>query len=229
MWLPHQSTPLNVEAPTTQNVLIKRPLMAQATVHIYDYRDIKIPSDTTSPKGSKMPRKKGYVPAKRPGTAAEKAARTETIKKFRSGYKIGYVKQEDREYEPPKDKGYKRPEDRALPYVHRSYVEAIRDYLIIHYKSQRPPDATAGVLALIIELHQFNPPRPFPIRERAAEAANCSRWGVDAALSVAMRRGLITQSVELMESTRKDSRIWRQRFYVPSDVLLEIVEERKRA
>lgn len=97
---------------------------------------------------------------------------------------------------------------------------AIEEYLIEKFKSKRPPEVSAKVLALVIELHRRG--EPFPLRAHVAHDLNCSKFGVDAALNMAMARDLVVLKVTIQESLTISHRpaVTQHRFFIPSRRLI---------
>lgn len=109
----------------------------------------------------------------------------------------------------------------ALPPIRRNIADAMETYLLDHYDIKRPPIAAAQLLALIIELDRIN--QPFPPRAVAAKAIGCTVFGIDAALSVALSRGLISIDMAVSQGNvmRRDSAI-RHKYYRPSPALVAV-------
>lgn len=103
--------------------------------------------------------------------------------------------------------------------ISKAKALAIEEFLMTHYAIRRPPGVTARLLAMIIDLHQHG--RPFPSRAVVAEQVGCTIFGIDAALSVALARELITLEVKTARGNvaARESAI-RERYYVPSKQLL---------
>jgi hypothetical protein len=114
-----------------------------------------------------------------------------------------------------------------LPTISPIVVDAVMDMLLSEQGMNRPPEKAAALLALIVELHKRK--QPFPRREEVAEAINASVSTVDAALSSRIDEGYITPIVETKRGNvqRRNSTV-RERFYVPSDSLIAVVEKAKR-
>jgi hypothetical protein len=100
-------------------------------------------------------------------------------------------------------------------------VDAMEAFLQTHYPSRRRPVVAAATLAMVVELHHRG--EPFPARHIAAEALQCSVFGIDAALSVAMARDLVTIETKILKGNvgARDSVI-RERYLIPSPELQEI-------
>lgn len=111
----------------------------------------------------------------------------------------------------------------ALPTPNPAVVDAICDMLMTNKDVRRPPEVTAALLALTVELHKRN--QPFPSRMAAAIKLGCSVFTIDAALSTRMDEGLLTQIVETSTGhVAKRSSTIRQRFYKPSQELLDVAD-----
>ena len=98
-------------------------------------------------------------------------------------------------------------------------VTVVEQFLQDKYPSRRRPSVAASVLALILELYERD--EPFPQRAMIAEAIGCSVFGIDAALSQAAARDLLTLEIRLQPGNveQRDSSI-KERYYIPSKQLL---------
>jgi hypothetical protein len=116
----------------------------------------------------------------------------------------------------------------AVPSLDLALADTIEKFLMARYDMRRPPIAAARLLAVIVLLDEQK--QPFPSRRRVAEEIRCSVYGIDAALQVAMARGLISQHVEIAQGNvqRRES-ILRNRYYVPSDELRALRGRRRAA
>lgn len=114
-----------------------------------------------------------------------------------------------------------------VPAISPAVVDAITNMLLSAHGMQRPPEKAAALLAIICEFHKRN--LPFPKREIVARAIGASVATVDAALSTRIQEGYITPRIETRDGNvqRRNSTI-RERYYVPSEELLSLVEKAKR-
>jgi hypothetical protein len=114
-----------------------------------------------------------------------------------------------------------------LPAVSSFAVDAVMDMLLSEQGMNRPPEKAAALLALIVELYKRK--QPFPRREEVAAAIGASVSTVDAALSSRIDEGYITPVVETKRGNvqRRNSAV-RERYYIPSDGLIAVVEKAKR-
>ena len=111
-----------------------------------------------------------------------------------------------------------------LPTISPIVVDAITDMLISDQGMLRPPEKSAKLLALIVELHKQH--KPFPPREGVAEAIGASISTVDASLSTRLNEGYVTLRVETPEgNVRRRNSVVRERYLVPSKDLLRVVEK----
>lgn len=112
--------------------------------------------------------------------------------------------------------------DPKLPRLDPTVVDAIEKFLMDAYGMKRPPTSAAIVLALAVALHEND--QAWPVRRLVAELAGCTVFGVDAALSVQLDRGLIEETVRTSKGNvqRRES-IVRSRYYKPSQQLLAVV------
>lgn len=120
----------------------------------------------------------------------------------------------------------KHPADRRaewpeLPAVSHKLAHDIEIYLKERFETKKPPAVTARTLGLIIELCARS--MPFPTRDQVAYELNCSKFGIDSALSVALSRGLITTILETEDSKRLKDHVIRLKYYIPDTDLLEAV------
>lgn len=109
----------------------------------------------------------------------------------------------------------------ALPDINPVVVQAITQMLMEQQENvKRPPEKSAALLALTVELYKQN--QPFPSRMAAAIKLDCSVFTIDAALSTRMDEGYLQQVVETTTGNvaNRHSTV-RQRFYVPSKELIE--------
>ena len=111
-------------------------------------------------------------------------------------------------------------------------VDAVNAFLMNKYELKRPAQVTGQLLALVIELDKEK--RLFPRRKELAAAfesgeggkRGCSVYSLDAALRVALARGLLTEETVVVESTSRGTGVGisHRRRYVPTTELLEGVE-----
>ena len=114
-----------------------------------------------------------------------------------------------------------------LPTISPVVIDAVTDMLLSDQGMNRPPEKAAALLALIVELHKRK--QPFPRREEVAEAINASISTVDAALSSRIDEGYITPVVETKRgSVQRRNSIVRERYYIPSAALIDVVGKAKR-
>jgi hypothetical protein len=100
-------------------------------------------------------------------------------------------------------------------------VDRFEEFLLAHYPSRKRPTVAASVLAIIIELEQRN--EFFPPRQDLAAAWNCSRFGVDAAISLMLARELITLEVKVFPGkVTKRLSTSKERYFHPSTVIRDI-------
>lgn len=109
----------------------------------------------------------------------------------------------------------------ALPRIRQNVADKIGEWLVTSYGMRRPPAVARQVLALIVELHAKR--RAFPLRSEAADLIGCTVFGLDAAISSALARGLITIEMTTGQGRvmQRDSAI-RHRHYIPTPVLLAV-------
>jgi len=114
----------------------------------------------------------------------------------------------------------------VLPKLDPIVIDAVTEMLMQDQGMDRPPEKTAALLTLIVELHKQK--APFPTRARVAEhVANyssdkhCSIFTIDKALSSRMAQGYVMEAWEITEGNvaAQDS-ITRHRYYVPSKDLI---------
>lgn len=77
----------------------------------------------------------------------------------------------------------------TIPRPRRGLSAAVLDFLMTRYDAKRPPDMASRLLATLVELDTRD--QEYPSRRDMAEHLDASVFGIDAALSSAMRRGLI--------------------------------------
>lgn len=101
-------------------------------------------------------------------------------------------------------------------------VDLVENFLHEKYPSRKRALVSASVLALILELDELK--KPFPPRQQVADALNCSIFGVDAAISVALGRGLLSVEIKVLQGNveQRDSAI-RERYLIPSARLRGVV------
>jgi hypothetical protein len=112
----------------------------------------------------------------------------------------------------------------ALPTPNPLAVQAICEMIMEQQENvRRPPERSAALLALCVELHKKN--LPFPSRMAAALKLDCSVFTIDSALSTRMDEGYLQQIVETTTGNvaNRHSTV-RQRFYKPSDELIDVVD-----
>lgn len=121
---------------------------------------------------------------------------------------------------------YKKAQKKAervhppLPPVPQKLIDDVQEWLMTTYEMKRPPTVAAAVLAFVMILHARG--EPFPMREDVAYHLGCTAWGIDAALSLALAREVLTIRIETEESTAIEQRrgVIRYRHYIPSDEML---------
>lgn len=115
-----------------------------------------------------------------------------------------------------------------VPRTDAFVIDAIKDHIMVHYEAKRPPEVSAGMLALVVELDRLG--QPFPNRHHVASHLNCSVFGLDAALAAALNRGMITLEVKTEPSVKMQRRsgVVHERYFHPGDELIEIVRRAKR-
>ena len=97
-------------------------------------------------------------------------------------------------------------------------ADAVEQFLQSKYPSQKRPWLSASVLALILELYERE--EAFPPRQQIAKALDCSVYGIDAALSVAGARDLLTIEVKLLPGgVEQRQSVIKQRYMIPSEEL----------
>lgn len=119
-------------------------------------------------------------------------------------------------------------ESAPLPYVPAYVEDVVEDYLTTENETKRPPRISARILALLVALHKEK--RPLPSRIAMAHATGATVWGVDAAISTALRREMIFPRTEVRPVTFPSGRdsIERVHYYVPSETLFKLVERAER-
>ena len=100
-------------------------------------------------------------------------------------------------------------------------ADAVEQYLQEKFPSQKRPWLAASLLALILELYERE--EAFPPRQQIAQALDCSVYGIDAALSVAGARDLLTIEVKLVPGgVEQRESVVKQRYMVPCEELRAI-------
>ena len=114
----------------------------------------------------------------------------------------------------------------SVPRIAEYKARAVCAWLQEKFDIKRPPIATARLLVLVVELHRRH--LPFPTRRVVAEACGMGVFGLDAALSVATARGLITLRMDVAPGSvvRRESVIKIKR-YLPSRELEAAVDAAK--
>lgn len=114
-----------------------------------------------------------------------------------------------------------------LPKLDKFAVDAVQDYLMTTYNSNRPPEVAAALLALIVELYDRE--EPFPERHWIADHLNCSKFGIDSAVSTALARGEIEIITSVSEGSvsGRDS-VVKHRYYVPCEELVSVAKRARR-
>lgn len=129
--------------------------------------------------------------------------------------------------EPPKPPALAPAAAPATPaWFDRGVADRIEDFIATHYEPRRPPVVAARLLAYLVALNGSGARKtPFPSRSEVAEALYCSKDGLDAAISVALLRHLITIEVKTVQSfgivSGKREGVIRHRYYVPTRKLLD--------
>lgn len=110
----------------------------------------------------------------------------------------------------------------ALPTPNPLAVDALCAMIMEQHENiRRPPEKSAALLALAVELHKNH--TPFPSRMAVAIKLDCSVFTVDAALSTRMDEGYLQQVVETETgNVAHRSSTVRKRFYVPSKEVIDI-------
>ena len=122
-----------------------------------------------------------------------------------------------------------KAEARLLPKLNPAVVHALQQMLLDDQGMMRPPEQAARLLALIHELAKEH--KPFPHREVAAQVlgGNQSKFTVDAILSQRMAEGYISMVVETtMGHNSNRVGIRKQRFFIPSERLVDIAKHAER-
>lgn len=109
----------------------------------------------------------------------------------------------------------------ALPRISHFLVDEIQTFLTTRWWTKRPPDVSARTLALVVELWRHS--MPFPERQHAADELNCTRWGIDAAITLALGRELISIHVETpWREDRGAIGVFRMKYYIPCQELVDL-------
>lgn len=117
----------------------------------------------------------------------------------------------------------------VIPAISPVVIDALTEMLMTDQGMTRPPEKSAALLALIVELHKMK--QPFPPRQMVAQHLDCSIFTVDAAISGRSDEGyIIAQETQIESSSKIANRhgIRRRRFYVPSNETISVVERAKR-
>jgi hypothetical protein len=115
----------------------------------------------------------------------------------------------------------------TLPRTDPYMVDAIQGYLMDKWGAFRPPTMAANLLALIVELERVD--APFPHRKHASQYLNCSVFGLDAALSTALTRELITLEVRVGPGNiASRPSITHARHFHPTEDLLSVARRSRR-
>ena len=80
----------------------------------------------------------------------------------------------------------------------REVCEAIENFMMEKFGVTRPPELTGKVLGMIMKLEESG--AYFPKRDDIAKTLNCSPFGVDAIISVALVRELIREHHDTLDS-----------------------------
>ena len=108
-----------------------------------------------------------------------------------------------------------------LPKVSPIVQDAILDMLKEQQSVYRPPEVTAALLALIVELHKVG--KPFPGREVVARALGCSIYTIDSAISTRSATGYISLNIQTREgAVQRRLSVVKDRYYVPSQELIDV-------
>lgn len=108
-----------------------------------------------------------------------------------------------------------------IPAINADLTDRLIVFLQGKHEMKKRPFAAAGFLALVIALHKKK--LPFPPRQDAADAIGCSKFGLDAAISVALARGLITpRSGTIQGNVERRESVVRVRYYDPAPELLAV-------
>lgn len=115
----------------------------------------------------------------------------------------------------------------ALPKPDQAVVDAIEKHLLTSYDMKRPPLIAAAVLAMIVDLSRLG--QAFPEREYLAKFLNCSKFGIDAAISTALARREITMTIgiEPGKIAARDS-VVKYRYFHPSEELVSVARRARR-
>jgi hypothetical protein len=112
------------------------------------------------------------------------------------------------------------PTERELKRLQPSgfLVDAVEQFLMAAYASRKPPIIAASVLALIVELDQRGV--AFPPRADVAAALQCSVFGIDGAIALALRRELISLKMHVQPGkAASGSTVNKHRYFVPCQQL----------
>lgn len=114
-----------------------------------------------------------------------------------------------------------------LPRPSDHVVRAIEEYLSDTHGNQRPAEKTAAVLAILAAIQEEG--KPAPTRQALADAADCSKFTVDAGLSTRIAQGHVTIEIktELGHVARRDS-VVKHRYYRLADPLMSVYRRAKR-
>jgi hypothetical protein len=120
-----------------------------------------------------------------------------------------------------------------LPKIRSTVIDAVTDMLMVDQGMTRPPEKSAALLALLVEVHKLGEPAPTRQTMAAAVArstdGSCSIFTIDAALSTRLSEGYLTQAVETPHGhVAKRNSVVRERYYVPSKRLIDVVDRAKR-
>jgi hypothetical protein len=103
-------------------------------------------------------------------------------------------------------------------------VEQVEEFLMTHWPSRKRPTVAASVLALTIELAERD--EPFPQRTPLAEALNCSVFGIDAAISVALSRDLLSLQMRVSPgNVEQREGVVKHRYLIPTRKLRSAVRQ----
>lgn len=107
----------------------------------------------------------------------------------------------------------------APPPPPQEYIDNIVEFLQTKYGGRRVPTLSARLLALIVHLNETK--TAFYPRNDVALALGVSIYGIDAGLSIALARGLISVRIETTVSDviKQREGIVRKRYYRPSKEL----------
>jgi hypothetical protein len=103
-------------------------------------------------------------------------------------------------------------------------VSRVFEHLILHWDIKRPPELSARLLTLLVELYKRG--LPYPPRAEVADALGApSPFGIDAAINRAMERGMLSVEIRTEEgNASKRTNVVMKKFYKPSKELLEVVD-----